>query len=104
MFAHNCLGRLQRPRHRLRQLMSAYGTKRTSLQPGLKGPQLALSGPQDLLVFCPSCTVQCIELFIRQLDIDGGDILFQMRDLAAVKSLQDDGIIRHAGLSNVSVV
>ena len=44
-----------------------------------------------LPVFRPSFAIQGIELFIRQLDIDGGDILFQMRDLVSARNGQHDG-------------
>src|SRR5262245_63990061 len=44
-----------------------------------------------LPVFRPSFTIKGIELFIRQLDIGGGDILFQMRDLGRARNGQHDG-------------
>ena len=51
-----------------------------------------------LLVFRPSFAIQGIELFIRQLDIDGGDILFQMRDPGRAGNGEHDGTaLEHPG-------
>jgi len=46
--------------------------------------------------FLPSCVIQNIELFIRELDIDRGNIFLQMRDLRSAR----DGKHNRAALEN----
>ena len=46
--------------------------------------------------FLPSCVIQSIELFIRELDIDRGNICLQMRDLRSAR----DGKHNRAALEN----
>ena len=33
----------------------------------------------------PSFAIKCIELFIRKLDVDGSDIVFQVRDIGCAR-------------------
>ena len=47
--------------------------------------------------FLPSCVIQSIELFIRELDIDRGNIFLQMRDLRSAR----DGKHNRAALENL---